>query len=1078
MNHYKITGILIIAFLYIFPLKITAQDKGQINVRGMIINEQSEPVPATITVKRTGKSVANNINGEFSVANIDGKDTLVITGVSLETLEVAINNRSDLKNIVVKSKERREAEVVINTGYQTLQPNEVNGAVITIDNETLNQQVGTNILNRLNNVTSGLAFTNKSNLNPQSNLNISIRGLSTINGPLDPIVVLDNFIYEGNIDNINPDNIESVTILKDAAATSIYGARGGNGVIVLTSKKGKFNQPLTLEYNSSFIWNKKPDLFFQPQISSSDYIDMEQFLFQNGYYNSLITYDYYYHTPFTPAVQVFIKRRQGEMTAEDSASQINALKGVDIRNYYNKYLYRGAFTQQHSVMLRGGSDKNNYLFSANYSNNISESHAVNQKLNLSIENNFKPFKNFTLHTGAYYTKSKLSSGKPKSVKLGTRTVVPYLSLADTNGNPLSVPMYYSDAFTDTLGGGKLLSMKYYPLEDYKHNKIETSIEEWIANIGATFKIFRGLNADVKFQYERQNTNSENIADIESYSTRELINRFSQINRTTGAIKYIVPLGGILRSDNASTLAQNFRAQLNYSRTWGEHYLQVMAGDEIREIKGSTSSNTLYGYDQELLTTAYIDFSNRYPNNISGGTATIPGNSYIRSTINKYVSVYGNFNYLYKNRYSLTGSARKDGSNIFGANTNDKWKPLWSMGIGWFISRENGYKLTTVPYLKVRASLGVSGNVDVSRSALPVGVYRQSNETNLPYLYINAINDPSLRWEQSKQLNIGAEFSVLSFLTGSVDYYVKKGSDLYGVTPYDYTTWGGSAQIIKNVANMKGHGIDITLNSKNIDKDFKWVTTLLFNYNNNKTTRYYDDNAEKGNTLISATGVNITPAVGYPLYGIAAYKWGGLDEKGDPQGFLNGEKSTDYTSIINGVYEMGIKSDNVVFIGSAIPVYFGSLINTLSFHNISIAVNISYKFGYYFKKPSLYYRALFDLGASGGSFAERWQKPGDEKITSVPAMVYTNYPQFTNRETFYNLAEVTVFRGDHIRLEYINVAYSINTTKISKAISSLKLYGNIANIGILWRANKERIDPDYITSIPTPTSFAAGIKAIF
>lgn len=1077
MEHFKITVMLILAILYVIPLKLIAQNEGEINVKGVIVNEQGDPVPAVITVKRTGKSVVNNIDGEFSFARTAPNDTLIITGISLESVEVAINNRRDLKKITVKIKERTEAEVVINTGYQTLKPNEVNGAVVTIDNKTLNHQVGTNILNRLNNVTSGLAFTNKSNLNPQSGLNISIRGLSSINGPLDPIVVLDNFIYEGNISNINPDNIESVTVLKDAAATSIYGARGGNGVIVLTSKRGKYNQPLTLEYNSSFIWNKKPNLFYQPQISSSDYIDVEQYLFQNGYYNNLITYDYYYHTPFTPAVQVFIKRRQNEITAEDSASQINALKGIDVRNDYNKYLYRAAFTQQHSINLRGGNSKNNYFLSANYSNNLSETYAVNQKLNLGIENNFKPFKNFVLHMGASYTKNKLSSGRPKSVKISARTV-PYLSLADKSGNPLPVPMFYSDSFTDTLGEGKLLSMKYYPLDNYKHDNISTSVEEWIANIGVTMRIFKDLNADVKFQYERQNTEDENIADVESYSARELINRFSQINHTTGTVNYIVPLGGILKSDNNSTLSQNFRAQLNYAHSWGTSQLQIIAGNEIRQIKGSSSSYTIYGYDPELLAPAYIDFYNLYPDYISGYEATIPGNSYLGSSVYRYVSEYGNFIYLFKNRYSLTGSVRKDGSNIFGANTNDKWKPLWSLGAGWVISHEKRYQFTSVPYLKVRASLGISGNVDVSKSALPVGRYNVNSQTNIPYLYINAINDPSLRWEQSKQLNIGAEFSAFGFLTGSADYYVKKGSDLYGVTPYDYTTWGGAAQIVKNVANMKGSGLDVTLQSKNIDRKFKWATTFLFNYNNNKTTKYYDDNAEKGITLISASGNNITPAVGYPLYGIAAYKWGGLDDKGDPQGFLNGEKSTDYTGIFNEVNGKGIKSDNVKFIGSAIPVYFGSLINTFNFHRISVAINISYKLGYYFKKPSLNYSTLFDFGTGGGDFTKRWQQAGDEKLTNVPAMVYSTYAQFTNRNIFYSDAEINVFRGDHIRLQYINIEYSLKTAEVSKLISSLELYGNIANVGILWRANKERIDPDYITTIPTPASFAIGIKAIF
>lgn len=1064
-------------FLLLLCNEVSAQTLKRIDIRGKIIDEQGEALSAIITVKRTGKSIANDIKGNFLITNIAPDDTLIISGINLQRLEIAVNNRTDLNNIITKSKVVQQEEIMINanTGYQTLKPNEINGAVVLIDNKTLNQQVGTNILERLKGVTSGLSFNNKSNINPQSGLNISIRGLSTINGPLNPVIVLDNFIYEGDINNINPNDIESVTILKDAAATSIYGARGGNGVIVLTSKKGRFNQSLAVEYNSTFKISDKPDLFYLPQISSADYIDVEQFLFRKGYYNSLINYDYYYHTPFTPAVQVFIKAGKGLLSEQDSAKQINALKEKDIRNDYNKYLYRNAFTQQHSVNLHGGGMKNKYFLSINYTNSISDLYATSDKVNLRAGNDFRPFKHFTLSTGVFYTSNTLRSGRPAQVKLGLRDV-PYLSLMDGNGNPLTIAPSYGDSYTDTAGNEKLLSWKYYPLDDYKHDKTKTVIEEWLAEIGTNYQITKDLNVDAKYQNERQTILVENTADLDSYSTRDIINRFSQI--ANGIVDYKIPAGGILRNNNSSIIVQSFRSQLNYQHTWSLHTLSAIAGTEIREVKGSTSSNTIYGYDPEVLTAASVDFFNRYPTYVNGASQSIPGSPSLSGTINRYVSAYANFSYQYRKKYSLSGSARKDGSNIFGANTNDKWKPLWSIGAGWDISGEKFYKLRAISYLRIRASLGISGNVDISKSALPVGRYNTS-PFNLPYLRINTINNPSLKWEQSKQLNLGFEFSLLNnILTGSIDYYTKRGSDLYGVTPYDYTTWGAVDQIIKNVANMEGKGVDVILNSKNIDKSFKWTTTFLFNYSNNKTTRYFDEKAEKGLTLIGGNGNTITPAVGYPLYGIAAYKWGGLDDKGDPQGFLNGEKSTDYAAIFEETNLKALKSENVKFIGSAIPLYEGSLINVFNYHQFFASINISYKLGYYFRKPSLSYHALFDFGSSNEDFANRWQHPGDEKFTNVPAMVYTNYPQFTNRETFYSSSEINVLRGDHIRIEYINMGYSFLKGNNNKIFKSLQLYGNIANAGIVWRANKEKIDPDNVNSIPIPTSFSIGIRAAF
>src|SRR6185437_11735787 len=157
-----------------------------------------------------------------------------------------------------------------------------------IDNKTLSLQAGTNILDRLNGVASGILFDYSKNTSDNKKLNFNVRGLSTINGPQDPLIVVDNFPYEGDINNINPNNVESITILKDAAAASIWGTRAGNGVIVITTKKGKFGEPLKIGFNSNMIVQQKPDLYYLPQLSTADYIGMEQFLFNQGYFDDNI----------------------------------------------------------------------------------------------------------------------------------------------------------------------------------------------------------------------------------------------------------------------------------------------------------------------------------------------------------------------------------------------------------------------------------------------------------------------------------------------------------------------------------------------------------------------------------------------------------------------------------------------------------------------------------------------------------------------------------------------------------------------------------------------------------------------
>ena len=952
-----------------------------ITVTGKIINEKNEPVAATVSVKGTSIATATSNDGTFKLHNIDTNAILVITGVSVTTKEIPLDGVADVGTISINSKITEDKEVVVNanTGYQTFKPNEINGSIAVIDNQTLNQQVGTNILNRLKGVATGVLFSNKSNNNPASDLNVSIRGLSTINGPLNPVIVMDNFIYDGDVKNINPNDIESVSILKDAAATSIYGAKGGNGVIVITTKKGKYHQPLQVEFNSTLIVAQKPDLFYLSQISSSDYIEAEQFLYKNGFYDDQVRFDWYYHRPFTPALQIFVDRTRGVISQQDSINKINQLKSIDVRNDYNKYLYTKAVSQQYGINLRGGSNTNAYTLGINYDRNRGKLYDRFEKLNIHFLNTFRPVKNLQVSAGAYYTNSTSVSGRPASVTFDGKNV-PYLQLTDNNGNPAAIAQNYSTAYTDTIGGGKLLDWKYYPLEDYKHNQLKTIVEEINADLAVSYNITNWLDLDIRYQYERQTSDATRNAEIESFYTRNLVNQFSQIDYNTGNISYIIPDGGIQLRYHDVLNSQNFRSQLNFNRRWQKHAVIAIAGFEIRQIRNEGFSSSVYGYNEDPLYSANVDYSNQYPTLPFGSLNNISGSPVLSATENRFISAYSNASYIFKNRYSLSGSVRKDGANIFGVNTNDKWKPLWSAGAGWEISREAFYGLKVLPYLRLRASYGFSGNVDPSRSALPIANYFNNPTTNLPYTRVQTLNNADLRWEQSRQENLALDFrSTGDVLTGTVEYYLKKGSDLYGLSYYDYTTWGYASQITKNVAGMSGKGIDLRLESKNFDRKFKWISTLFWSYNKSKVTDYYTDAALNGSSLLGSSGLTIIPAVGKPLYAIAAYKWEGLNDHGDPQGLLDGKKSTDYYSIIASVNQNGINNnESVVFIGPATPVIFGSLINTFSWKRISASVNISYKIGYYFKRSTFSYYNLFYNGGTTADFSNRWQKPGERK----------------------------------------------------------------------------------------------------
>jgi TonB-linked SusC/RagA family outer membrane protein len=1060
-----------ITFLCFFSVNLTAQ---KINVKGKIINEAGEPVPfSTVTLKGTTRAVTANDEGVFQFAALNVGDTLTISSVGYATIEQRITNSSaSLRIELNQASTSLEGVEIINTGYQDIPKERATGSFDFIDNKTLNQQVGTNILKRLEGVSSGVLFDNNRLINgQQKNDNITIRGLSTINASTAVLVVLDGFIYEGDINNINPNDIESITILKDAAATSIWGARAGNGAIVINTKKGNFNQKLRIGLNTDVIVNQKPDLNYLPQVSSSDEINIEEYLFNNGFFNSAIASPY---QALTPAVEVFNKRSMGLISAADSAKDINSLKAIDNSNQYRKYFLRNAVTQQYAVNISGGSAINAFAFSVGYDRNLGELRSTAGKVNIHLENSIQPLKNLMIHIGAYYTNSNSTSGLTSynTITVGTRQV-PYLQFADADGNPLPVETGYRNGYTDTAGGGKLLSWEYVPLEDYKHNVSKTSLNELYANLGIQYKLSEALSVEVKYQYEKQQTNTSQLADINSYSTRSLINQFTQIDNSTGTLNYIIPKGGIKNLYNSYTGSYTGRVQLNYNNSWGNNEVTAIAGTEIRQLQQTSDQNVIYGFREDPLQYSNVDLVNYYPTFVDGSYQKIPGNLSFSNTINRFVSFYGNASYTFKKRYVATVSGRQDGSNIFGANTNDKWKPLWSAGALWKLSKESFFKSSLFSTINVRATYGYSGNVDLSKTAAAVATYfTDAPATGFPYAMIKTINNPSLRWEKTLMMNAAIDFTVGNGrISGTVEYYHKKGTDLYGSTPYDYTTWGGSPSIIKNVAAISGKGVDITLNTRNLVGKFKWNTMLLFNYNNEKTTKYETTEADK---IVSKLGAGqlIVPVIGKPLYSISAYKWGGLDANGNPQGYLNGKKSIAYDSIFTEAMNKGLQG-NVVYVGPSSPPVFGSLINTFSYKGISLSVNLIYKLGYYFQKAALSYSSLVSYGTGTKDYDKRWTKPGDELKTNVPSFVY---PVDDSRESFYALSEPNVLKADNVRIQYVNLSWLLPFK--NNRFRNIELYVNASNLGIIWRANKENLDPDYPATLPPEKSYALGIRANF
>ena len=1044
-------------------------------VKGKIVSaENNLPIEGvTISGKNNEIKVTSGAEGEFSIAFRTLPDTLIISHVSYQSRQIAITAKSPaflLIRLNKSEKELAEVKVVLNTGYQQISKERATGSFTQISNGLYNQQVGTDALSRLTYITNGLtAFPERVG----GGSGFIIRGLSTLTMTITkPLIILDNFPYEGDINNINPNDVENVTVLKDAAASSIWGARAGNGVIVITTKKGRLNERIHVEVNSNITIADKPDLFYDKNISSGDMIDLQEFLFSQGYQFSDTSDSR--HPAFPAVYEILFKQQNGQITAAAAKSQIDALRNIDSRNQYEQYVYQRMVNQQYSVNVHGGSDNLAWILSAGADRNLNELAAGYDRFNIRSDNTYKPARNLEISTALYYTQSKTRAGRQAfGVMPGSTVLQPYTQIADSKGNPLPVTNQYRQGYIDTAGAGKLLDWNYYPLDDYKHVHNTTSLEDLNAVLGINYKIFGFLNLNVKYRYEKQSSENHILYDQQSFYARDLINGFSQIDENSGKITYVIPKGGILDLADNSITAQNLRGQINFDKSWGPHNVTILGGSEISETIAHGNSYRLYGYDDNILTFANVDYTRFYPNFATGNSNSIASNLSLSKTNTRFASFFANAAYAYKNKYVFSISGRRDASNLFGVSINDKWKPLWSSGLSWNISSEPFYKFSLIPYLKARITYGRQGNIDPSKVAITTFAYTGVNPYIFtPYGRIQNFSNPDLKWEQVGMLNIGLDFRTKnSRISGSIEFYEKQMDDLYGPSAIDVTTGLGGTSITKNVGAMKGNGVDIALNSVNINRGIRWTTSFIFNTHKDRVTQLLDSSYFGS----SSVGGGFLGLKGYPPFAYLAYRWGGLDPStGDPQGFINNQISKDYY----GITGTGTTISDVKNIGSLLPTIFGSIGNTVSWKGISITAQLTYKFGYFFRRESTSYSNLvYNYSGGYSDYAQRWQKPGDEKTTNIPSFIF---PSNTARDIFYHGSEVLATKGDHIRLQYVNINYDLNKDHLNKLpFDDIQLYIVLNNLGILWRANPYGLDPDYSnTSIPPSKSIAFGAKISF
>ena len=1045
----------------------------EVQITGTITDPEGSPIPGVnIVEKSTPNGVITDVEGNYEITVSSSSATLIFSFIGYKTFELPLSGQTTIDLVMEEDLQQLDAVEVYSTGYQQLPPERATGSFTQVDQQLIQRSTSTDIISRLESVTPGLLFDKRDageslGMNQRS---IRIRGVNSIESDNSPLIVVNNFPYEGDLNSINPNDVASITILKDAAAASIWGARAANGVVVITLKEGKKNQPIATSFSSNLTIGERPNLDYSPNfIPSSEFIELERELFNRGYYSS--SENSPSHRVLSPVVDLLIQERDGIISATDLENQLAKLSQNDVRDEVENHFYRKSIKQQYAFNISGGTEKSQHFISAGFDKNLSSiDNDQLQRVTLVTNNTFSPVHGLDLSLGINYAHQ---SNKDNGFHWGDiGTELPYNQFIDQSGNWQAVPHTLSSTYINESMKSGLLDWNYRPLQEKELNDNTTTVQEYRINPGINLDITSHLQLDLKYQFQYRSFNSQNLQDKDSYEVRNLVNRYTQQDGTQ-----IFPVGDILTRQLKEQHSHSGRVQVNYNQEFNsDHSVSALAGMEIRQVQITGSGSQIYGYDPDILTYAgRLDYTTRYPV-LPRGTAYLPQPAaFLSDQTDRYLSYFANASYTFKNRYILSGSTRYDASNLFGVKTNQKGVPLWSVGGSWDISNESFFTTPWLSYLRLRATYGYNGNINKSVTAYPTATYYTDWFSGLPKLALKTAGNPQLKWEKVGVFNAAIDFaSAKDRISGSFEWFAKHGQDMIGEVPLDPTTGALFAANKVNYAETSSKGFDFQLNTINIDQGLKWTTDIFISYAKNKILEF--NNESISNNALQAgliANSSVLPREGGSIDGLYSLSWFGLEhETGDPLVKIDGELVKEYRD-----YALALTFDSLVYHGSSVAPIFGSVRNNITWHNWSLSFNISWKAQYYFRRSGLNYYNLFRDWKMHKDFADRWRQPGDEEHTNVPSM-----PEQTDsyREYIYTASELLVEKGDHIRFEDVNLSYSFSRkTHQWLPFQDLRLFLYVKNLGILWQASKSGLDPDYPNaSYRSPRTYSIGLNSTF
>ena len=1063
-------------------------------VSGTVRDADGEPVPGvSVLVKGTQVGVATDVNGRFELRVDDNPEVVLqFSFVGMKSQEVKIGTHTTL-NVVLESDTKALDEVLV-TGYQTISKERATGSFDMVSRAQLDKPASS-LASRLVGVTAGVQGTADEN----GDISFEIRGQTSLNTDARPLVVVDGFPIEGEFSSINPNDVESVTILKDAAAASIWGARSANGVIVVTTKKGAATKGAKIEVSAFAKVQRKIDLdYYNPLASSAETVEYERKGFSTNFFGGPWSPldDSYLNAQsgYSQAVVALNENRLGYLSDEDLEATLEKLSNQNNKDQIRKYLLQIPLTHQYNVNISGATERMTNMLSLMYErerDGFKENHEDHLMVN--FRNTTKLFKwlDFNFSGMVQYNSVDNSginaTGDYYSLTYGSiQELSPYDMLVDENGNRTNLAGTFYQPILD-----RYVPTENFPYTDWSYNPI-TEIENrelgytqmnYRVQGGFTVRFLEGLTYDTKFQYERYNTHYTDIYNENTFAVRQHINTTSTWDKETNEITANLPKGGIKDESDETIQSYNFRNQINFDRTFkGRHALNVIIGTEISQrIEETTDYARTYGYNDETLSVGV------FPNGESGtigwmgwsnGTFDYT-NSYTYTT-DRYFSLYANAAYTLDEKYTLSGSVRTDASNLITDDPKYRYAPFWSVGLGWQISKENFMQdIAWIDRLNIRATYGYNGNVDKSTSFRPL---ISVNSTQNTYTHdftasIQSYGNPDLRWERTGTWDVGIDYSFLGGkLAGKVDIYSKLGKDL--MASMSIPSVNGTSTQSLNAAKMTNRGIELEVGTQLpvYGDKIVWTGNLNFSYNKNKIQELYKATYQAYELYGGGTSAYVE---GYDANTLWVFEYAGIENRGSVE-------NPDWQPVVKGAngetydftgWTPGNGLDYLKNAGTKVAPYAFGFSNSFKIYNFDLSFLITGKFGHKFMRTGFNYPSM----SGGSALPNKYysEVANSDPMDMVPIPFDKAEPRYYFWDRFYPYLDYLVESAAHIRLQEVNISYNMPKRWLEKiGINSLSVYAQGNNL-CTWLKNKYKEDPEHpLGTLPLQATYTFGLRFDF